>query len=911
MPAAQSHLPRITRWLKGLVTQRNPIDTPYSIVGMNIISHNDALFDGFNIEVTSNNTLMRRWGLSQWTTAPFSDNMIIDGFWNFRNLAGIIRTVASSDHGFFAITPTSTMKQFPAGGQISPFPWSMVTSGDYLYGADGRVAVRWQPDHPVLSNSVFNMGIQSPTIAPVATSSPVSANRYTSKFIPLSDNVAGIFFVNQPDIGIQFTATVVNTTLTITWLYTQFPLGPGPITTGSGTTPGGQTAVVGANPQAQQAVVTVTVTGITPTVQGIVAALTGNTSLIVDNFGHPQVEFTAVLGNINPAGSVFKTANGAAFQVALSSASDDPQMGFADITQPNYDLQMTPGTFPIVSYFQLPFTTLLDNLSGSVTISQRTDNGAFTNFVINVPAFPNNTIQGLANAVSIALPTSIVNLYKTGKTAQLNILPAFESVEQPSNITWTITASSITNTTLTLPLAWNIVDTNLYRIKPLTNIQFGFVWRNEITGHVSTMSPSIVYESKSHGTWVNITINKNNTQDGQVTYPELYATADGGSSFLLTPQFYTITGSLYNFYYFTGDEQLNPQIPAPLDFVNDPPPIGIKGIVKHTQRMWGFVDNIVYFSGGPDTTNGLGDEAWPPANNFAFPGPISKIETTANGLMVFLKDDLHVIEGTDISSYYAHPFAVNFGISNPRAEFYDGQTMFIYTTSRQLHAVSPGNQEEIGYDIAGELQANFDPTLTKVVVHRGPSTDFALFISNGVDKMFRYAPNKGWSPIGIYETTSIGAISSIETQPGLIQLLCAPSTGIPFVYFRDYTSYQDKSVPYEASATIGGIALVDPGELIPVNNIILQMTAAGSDPSVSILLNELSGDFQQLSAKDGPIFDPPIARPPSTTLRQKRYWCADSLEPIIERANTIFVKLDFLAENAKSEVLSLFTRSEK
>lgn len=924
MPAAQSHLPRITRWIKGLVTQRNPIDTPYSIVGMNVISHNDALFDGFNIEVTSNNTLMRRWGLTKWMNIDLPPNTLVDGFWSFRNLSGVLRTIATANTGIYAITPTGFNVVNSPIGLNSDHPWAMATSGDYAYFTNGdfdgngnplSMAERWQPDHPLLPSgqTLFKWGIDAPTVAPIATSGGLTVNAYVSKFAPLADIIAGIFTVNQPDLGIQFSATVVNTTLTISWLYTQYPLGPGPVTASTGTTPAGQPAVVGINPEAQQAVVTITVTGITPTVQGIISALSGNTSLTVDTYGHPQVSFDPILGNINPAGSVFKTANGAAFRVVLSPQSNEPQMGFADITQPNYDLQMTPGTLPITSYFQLPFTTLTDELAGVVFISNRADHGSFTTYVINVPAFPNNNLQGLTDAVIAGLPPSaVVNLYKTGKTGQLNILPVFQSAESITNNTWTITDSAIINNTLNLPLSWNIVDTNLCRVKPINTIQFGFVWRNEITGHVSTMSPSITYESKSHGSWVSIIVNKSNTQDPQVTYPELYVTADGGSSFLLAPQFYQVTGSTYNFYYFTGDEQLNPQVAAPLDFANNPPPFGLKGVIKHTQRMWGFVDNLVYFSGGPDTTNGLGDEAWPPSNNFAFPGPVVKIETTANGLMVFLQDNLHVIEGTDISSYYPHPFAINFGISNPRAEFYDGQTMFIYTTSRQLHAVSPGNQDEIGYDIADQLQANFDPLLARVVVHRGPSTDFALFISNGVDRMFRYAPNKGWSTVGIYDATTIGSIASIETQPGLIQLLCAPSSSAtPNIYFRDYTSYQDNLTPYEASATIGGIALVDPGELIPVNNIILQMTAAGNDPSVSILLNELSGDFQQLSAKDGPIFDPPTARPPSTTLKQKRYWCADSLEPIIERANTIFVKLDFPAENAKSEVLSLFTRSEK
>lgn len=921
MPGPITHLPKISRWIKGLVTQRNPIDTPFSVVGMNVVAHNDALIDGQNIEVSSNNTLQRRWGLSQWTTAPIVDtlNDASDGFWLFRNLTGTLRTIFTSRNAVYNITPTAATR-ITTGTAIPN--WGIAQTGDYLYGMNGNSSInafRWQPDHAgALGATTFRMGIAAPTIPPAITSSAATIggtnNKYTSLFIPVADSIAGVFSVNEPDRGIEYTASVVGSTLTIQWLYTQFPFGPGPAGTTTGTTTGGTTANVFFDPINGQAQVIVTVTGITNTVAGISTAINNNSNLTVPTYGVPFVTFAQVLGNVKPAGSQFPTANGAAFQVGLSGGASEPVMGLADVSVSNYDLQLSAGTIPIISYFQLPFTTLADSLSGSVTFATRTDNGAFTNTVVNVPAAPNNNLQGLTNAIIAAIPGAVVNLYKTGKTAQLIVLPSPPNTETASNKTWAITANSIVDATQSVPLAWEVINTNFAHVKTLRNMQFGFVWRNEITGHVSTMGPSVTYESKSFGSWIQITVDRTNTIDPQVSYPELYATADGGATFLWAPQLSTIVGNLTLFYYFTDDLQLNPQIVAPLDFANNPPPVGGKGLIKHTQRMWCFVDNLVYYSGGPDTTNGLGDEAWPPANNFAFPGPIQKIESTAKGLMVFLNDDLHVIEGTDASSYYPHPFAYNFGISNPRAEFYDGQTMFFYTTSKQLHAVSPGQQEEIGYDIAQDLQDHFDPAITSVTVHRGPSTDFALFISNGVDRMFRYQPSKGWSTVGIYGTTGIDVINSIETAPGQIQLLCAgPSVG-PFtslkVYYRDYTSYQDAGVPFSASATIGGISLVDPGTLVPVDNIILQMTAAGSDPNVSVLLNELEGDFQQLSAKDGPIFDPPTARPPSTTLRQKRYWCKDSLTPIIERANTLFIKLDFLPENAKSEVLGLYARDQ-
>jgi len=53
----QFTLPAISRFLVGLVTQRNPIDTPFTLQGLNVVQHHDALYAGSNMEISNNNTL--------------------------------------------------------------------------------------------------------------------------------------------------------------------------------------------------------------------------------------------------------------------------------------------------------------------------------------------------------------------------------------------------------------------------------------------------------------------------------------------------------------------------------------------------------------------------------------------------------------------------------------------------------------------------------------------------------------------------------------------------------------------------------------------------------------------------------------------------------------------------------------
>ena len=86
------------------------------------------------------------------------------------------------------------------------------------------------------------------------------------------------------------------------------------------------------------------------------------------------------------------------------------------------------------------------------------------------------------------------------------------------------------------------------------------------------------------------------------------------------------TGWVFND--FTPDADLDVLLIAPQSHLNDPPP-GAPGssisqigtlTVYWNGRIWMVVGNYVYFDAGPDCTNGVPEEAWPPANRFQFAG---------------------------------------------------------------------------------------------------------------------------------------------------------------------------------------------------------------------------------------------------------------------------------------------------
>jgi hypothetical protein len=84
MPNAPSKLPSITRFLAGLITNRNPVDTPFSMVQTHSILHYDALNAGLNTEVSAYNTVQRRPGWIEFLSGTAKD------VFQYKDLTGAI-----------------------------------------------------------------------------------------------------------------------------------------------------------------------------------------------------------------------------------------------------------------------------------------------------------------------------------------------------------------------------------------------------------------------------------------------------------------------------------------------------------------------------------------------------------------------------------------------------------------------------------------------------------------------------------------------------------------------------------------------------------------------------------------------------------------------------------------------------
>jgi hypothetical protein len=188
---------------------------------------------------------------------------------------------------------------------------------------------------------------------------------------------------------------------------------------------------------------------------------------------------------------------------------------------------------------------------------------------------------------------------------------------------------------------------------------------------------------------------------------EIYRTKDGGSTFYFLAE---IThANPWSYTDSTADSGLDTSRIAPLASINDPAPTGASLAAFHMGRMWVAVDKYVYFGGGPDITNGVPEEAFPPTNVFTFPSKVQALVASAFGLLVFLTDDTYIIVGTDTFAFYPRLFQYGIGVLSQNAIAADGDTLYVHSSQRQILALSQTSIDEIGFPIGDVLMSTFDP----------------------------------------------------------------------------------------------------------------------------------------------------------------------------------------------------------
>jgi hypothetical protein len=404
------------------------------------------------------------------------------------------------------------------------------------------------------------------------------------------------------------------------------------------------------------------------------------------------------------------------------------------------------------------------------------------------------------------------------------------------------------------------------------------------SGGVSTASPVFAITGPNAGA-VN-TISSLGSLDPQVDTIVIWRDADGGGSsnmFFLTeiPNPAPIGGvaQSWNFQDTLPDTALNTFIAAPINHENDPPPAGFLPDTYHFGRIWGHAGNTIYYSGGPDTLVGNGNETFPPTNTFSFPSSIARSVATATGLLVFTTSDVYIVAGgPQTTTFFTQPLLPGTGLLSFNALDVQGGRIFLLTSDRQFVGIDPSaGESEMGFPVGDQL-ATFDPALAYVTAHIAGSADKAVYVSDGSTGWFRLNPNQApqSGPVWSTKAAVVGgckAVQSIEIAPGVHKLLVGGTGANQPILMRDLTAFADNGSAYPANFTMGSLILAQPGQLAELGFVTLELTRTGTAPTVGFLLDEISGAFTNFLASN--VSDPPElygATGAPATLFSNRYY---------------------------------------
>lgn len=443
-------------------------------------------------------------------------------------------------------------------------------------------------------------------------------------------------------------------------------------------------------------------------------------------------------------------------------------------------------------------------------------------------------------------------------------------------------------------------------LSPTVGYQYVYVFRNGTTGHISTASAA----SPNSGpqTSKNITVQGNGSTDPQVNFIDIYRTKDGGGVYYFDAEVANPGAGTWTFTDSTADSALNTSIIAPLAHVNDPPPAGASLVVWYAGRPWVGSGNTGYFAGGPDTTNGSGNESFPPGNNFTIPGNMIGLTSTSQGIVFQTKDQAYVTTGTSSANFTVpNLWQKNFGVPSQNAVTQDGDTLIIYTARGRLFTFGANGLVEIGFGIAAQLAAMTRASVY-VAVH-SDGADEGIFVSDGSANIYRYSQvSQSWD-VTMQPVGGCGAIASIETTSNAWSLVIGRPAGSGFILARDASgsTWTDDSSTFTCSAIIGSITVAPPGKTAKVSEILTQVTATGTYPTVSVMLNEianLGSGAAQFTALPNPVADPPIL-PLSTSLLSKRHYFKAAQTPLPQQVQHLQIQVSFPAEAFGGELLGI------
>lgn len=379
----------------------------------------------------------------------------------------------------------------------------------------------------------------------------------------------------------------------------------------------------------------------------------------------------------------------------------------------------------------------------------------------------------------------------------------------------------------------------------------------------------------------------------------------------------------------TPDTGLNAEIEAPVADSNNAPPVGMTAPAYHLERIWAIDGENVVYSGGPDTIVGNGNDAFPPLNFStppAAPVKLRPITVQNGGLLVYTTSGIQIILGTGApdNPFYMTSYCDKVNLASYDVEDILGTQLYIMESNLKVSTLQveyPFNPQsgysEVGFPIGDQFKQVTTGGITSSLYtaagsylswNIASSGDTAMYVADGAVGWFRMSsiatPESGllWSPrAGIVGGTS--AVQSIETSPGIFNLLIGPETSGP-ILARDTTGtvFSDAGTGYEAWDAKGVNLLCPTGQTTEVVHVSTKSAAVGARPAISILM----GEIQPTTARPwNPLLqvdqDPPKPVPKSESVFSDRYKTKINGASFV--SDCILVKFDYGAQTVADELM--------
>src|SRR5208282_4696816 len=254
--------------------------------------------------------------------------------------------------------------------------------------------------------------------------------------------------------------------------------------------------------------------------------------------------------------------------------------------------------------------------------------------------------------------------------------------------------------------------------------------------------------------------------------------------------------------------------------------------------------------------------------------------------------------------------------------------MYFFSSDSQFRIMTPSlNITNAGFAI-GDQFANlptsgtpsngittqvWSPSTGYVASHQA-TLDNAIFVADGRYGWYRLNQRQSgagiqgpdanvWSPFGAV-TNGCKMVMSIETSPGIKQLLVGPLVGFNQILARNLSTFSDNGTAYDAYFDMGNITIAHPGQIGLLKFVTADFSGVGFQPTVSYLLNEVSGAFTPFTAN--PIFDPPQIYGLTITPKSyspNRYYFASNAS--LARCRHLRIKVDYGTNTGSNELYDL------